>query len=398
MELAHKAFPGNAMSRGHRPVNYLVALLDAAGAGWADARAWRFEEFSARACRGGMRMEGAGFCFLWEECGETVRVAYFEGGELPPSPEHMLAIEVVRGGLRIHRSGDESRMIDPVEPSLHRQTLETVERARAAAPTAAGRWHERMAMISAAMHLLCLARGAAGAAAAAPAHRRPVASRAERLADAVDEWLRENLAGPARLEAAAGHLGKSPRQLVRVLKAATGAGFAEHLNLRRLMGARSLLMQTGRSVCEIGEISGFNSREQLIRAFNRAFGWTPLQFRKAWQGACLKNGGDLVPLCRVSGRAPVRWLPGGTAAGEGEPGAAHTTVVANARGEIVELFRVTPEGRRRLGILESGGMVFIHRDRGGSEWQVEAPGSGETHHFVTPDDHATAIVSGEPGK
>lgn len=384
------------MSRGQRSVKPLVALLDAAAAGWAGDRVWRFEEFAARACRGGTRMKGAGFCFLWEEDGEAVRVAFFDGGELPPAPEHLLAIEAIRGGLRIHRSGDESRMIEPPEPSFHRQVLETVGRARAAAPGAAGSWHGRMEMVSAAMNLICLARRAAGA--AAPARRRPVASRAERLADAVDEWLRANFSGSGGLEAAARHFDKSPRQLVRVLKAATGAGFAEHLNLRRLTVARSQLMQTGRSVREIGEDSGFSGREQLIRAFNRAFGWTPLQFRKAWKSAC-RGDGDLAPLCRVTGRAPVRWLPRGTGTGEAEnePGAAHTTIVANACGEIVELFRVAPEGRRRFGILESGGMVFIHRDRGGSAWLVEAPGSGEARCFTTPDDHALAIVSDAPG-
>jgi hypothetical protein len=147
---------------------------------------------------------------------------------------------------------------------------------------------------------------------------------------------------------------------------------------------------------EVARASGFNSREQFIRSFNKAFGWTPLQFRKAWNQAALTDA-ELAQLCQVSERSPVEWLPSGSVASspdedhEGEP---HTVVVANALHDIVELFWVTPQGKRaRIDVLERGGMVFVNRDNGGSCWIVRIPASGRERCFRSPDDHALAVVT-----
>jgi AraC-like DNA-binding protein len=216
------------------------------------------------------------------------------------------------------------------------------------------------------------------------------------LVTQLHEWLRPNLEKSVKLGDAAARFHKSPRQLIRILKETTGAGFAEHLTMHRLTLARALLMRSGQSVMEVARASGFNSREQFIRSFNKAFGWTPLQFRKAWNQAALTDA-ELAELCQVSERSPVEWLPANSVAaspdeeGEGTP---HTVVVANALHDIVELFWVTPQGKRaRIDVLERGGMVFVNRDNGGSCWIVRVPSSGRERCFRTPDDHALAVVT-----
>ena len=245
------------------------------------------------------------------------------------------------------------------------------------------------------MRLAALTREAA-AAAAGPDRGTKRSPRKDQLVTQLHEWLRPNLEKSVKLGDAAKRFGKSPRQLIRILKETTGAGFAEHLTMHRLTLARALLMRSGQSVMDVARASGFNSREQFIRSFNKAFGWTPLQFRKAWNQAALSDA-ELAQLCQVSERSPVEWLPVGTVAAspdedhEGEP---HTVVVANALHEIVELFWVTPQGKRaRIDVLERGGMVFVNRDNGGSCWIVRSPGSGRERYFRTPDDHALGVIT-----
>ena len=213
------------------------------------------------------------------------------------------------------------------------------------------------------------------------------------------EWLRPNLAKPFQLKDAAEQFGKSPRQLIRILKETTGTGFTEHLAMLRLTHARALLMRSDQSVQEIATAAGFNSREQFIRSFSKTFSWTPLQFRKAWKRAT-QSEEDLTRLCQVSGRASVSWNPAGESprARDGPAaGAAHTIVVANALHDIVELFSVGVTGNEtRIDVLGPGGMSFVDRDTGGSVWIVRAPASGLERSFVTPDAHALAVVSMTP--
>jgi hypothetical protein len=123
-----------------------------------------------------------------------------------------------------------------------------------------------------------------------------------------------------------------------------------------------------------------------------------LQFRKAWSEAALADG-PLAPLCQVSERAPVEWLAAGavvTGPNDEEAAGGHTLVVANAMHEIAELFRIDSRGkRRRIEVLERGGMVFVSRDPGRSVWLVRIPSSGRERCFRTGGDHALAVIEPE---
>lgn len=378
----------------------LVELLNVAGPEWMQQRVWTLETApEASGDERGIEIDGPGFCYRWEEKGTHVEVDFLRGGgrRLASSMSRMLVIEASRGTIRVHIPGRESQAIGAIEPGLYQEITELIASTQGPKPDSEDGWLDEMSTISAGMRLITLTYRAA-AAAGTPGRAGRRAPKKDQLVTQLHEWLRPNLVHSVKLGDAAKRFEKSPRQLIRILKETTGAGFAGHLNMHRLTLARSLLMRTGRSVREIARLSGFNSREQFIRSFSKAFGWTPLQFRKAWNEACLAAA-DLTPLCRVSEREEVRWLPAGESAAtpeEDDLGEPHTMAVTNALHEIAELFWVSPQGKQtRIDVLEQGGMVFVNRDRGGSVWVAKAPNTGREWYFITPDDHALAIISGD---
>ncbi len=375
----------------------ILTVLDAAGPQWAELQAWKTVP-TETAANGAITLNGPAFVYRWENGLGPVKVSFWpdQEGRIPNGPGHLLAIEPGLGTIRLKLPGREPMVVGAVDPVIYQQIGELTGDAQSAFQGQSGeRWSRDLVIVAAAMRLAALTREAA-AAAAGPDRGTKRSPRKDQLVTQLHEWLRPNLEKSVKLGDAAKRFGKSPRQLIRILKETTGAGFAEHLTMHRLTLARALLMRSGQSVMDVARASGFNSREQFIRSFNKAFGWTPLQFRKAWNQAALSDA-ELAQLCQVSERKPVEWLPIGAVAAspdedhEGEP---HTVVVANALHEIVELFWVTPQGKRaRIDVLERGGMVFVNRDNGGSCWIARAPGSGRERYFRTPDDHALAVIT-----
>jgi len=377
----------------------ILNVLDAAGPQWAELQAWRVTPIESSA-NGAITVHGPAFIYRWENGLGPVKVSFWtqQEGRIASGPGHLLAIEPGLGTIRLKLPGREPMVIGAVEPAIYQQIGELTAEAQSSVQGQGGeRWSRDLIIVSAAMKLAALTREAA-ATASAPDRGTKRSPRKDQLVTQLHEWLRPNLEKSVKLGDAAKRFDKSPRQLIRILKETTGAGFAEHLTMHRLTLARALLMRSGQSVMEVARASGFNSREQFIRSFNKAFGWTPLQFRKAWNQAALSDA-ELVQLCQVSERSNVEWLASGSVASspdedhEGEP---HTVVVANALHDIVELFWVTPQGKRaRIDVLERGGMVFVNRDTGGSCWIIRVPVSGKERYFRTPDDHALAVVTAE---
>jgi AraC-like DNA-binding protein len=212
---------------------------------------------------------------------------------------------------------------------------------------------------------------------------------------ALHEWFAHHLSRPLKLEDAAAHFHASPRQLLRMLKEASGFGFTDHLVLHRLLQAREWLMTRARaSVSEVAAGVGFTSREAFIRRFRATFGLPPLQFRKQWESAS-DHPGVLPTVTRFLGRAPVLWfkiLP--ATPPQPDPHARpHTLVISNALETIVEIFAIGPTGQRtREAVLERGAMHAIHHDRAGSQWAAVRTATGQQAIFVTPADHCLAII------
>jgi AraC-like DNA-binding protein len=374
----------------------IAAVLDAAGSQWAALQAWQVMPLEA-CSNGAIVLDGPAFIYRWDNGLGPVKVSFWPGDSCRVANGHgqLLAIQQQDGGLLVKLPGREPLVLAGLAPAQRQPLGELIGEARSAqSGGGAERWARELVLVAAGMRLAALARdAAAGPDGLAGARRLP---EKDDLANKLHEWLRPNLEKSVKLGDAARHFKKSPRQLIRILKETTGTGFADHLTLHRLTLARTLLMRNGHSVMEVALASGFNSREQFIRSFNKTFGWTPLQFRKAWSEAAL-GADDLSPLCRVCGREPVEWLPAGSlAAGpeEGRQGPAHTLVVANALHDIVELFRINDCGQRtRVEVLDRGAMAFVSRDHGGSCWLVRVPASGRERLFRTPAGQALAVVA-----
>lgn len=375
----------------------ILNILDLAGPQWSGRRAWEVVPLTSSE-EGSITLNGPSFLYRWDETDGPVQVSFWPNsqGKFLNGTAHHLAIEPGLGTIRLHAPGQPPLVIGAVDPLIYQQIGDLTSEAHTAQQNLGdGQWPGNLNLVAAAMRLATLTREAARNA-INPGKGTKRTPRKEQVVTQLHEWLRANLEITVKLEDAAKQFGRTPRQFIRLLKETTGAGYAEHLAMHRLTYARALLMRTGHSVIEIARRSGFNSREQFIRTFNRAFRWTPLQFRKAWSQATLKNESDLQELCQVEDRSPVEWLDLGEiriSPEESEHEIPHTVVVANAMHEIVELFWVTPQGKRvRIDVLERGGMVFVNRDCSGSSWIVRCSSTGQERCFVTPDDHAIAIV------
>ena len=72
----------------------------------------------------------------------------------------------------------------------------------------------------------------------------------------------------------------SERQLQRITQKEYGMSFASLLCKKRLEAAKTLLDDPTLSIEKVSALSGFPSRAALTRAFTRAFGKTPTEYRK----------------------------------------------------------------------------------------------------------------------
>lgn len=93
-------------------------------------------------------------------------------------------------------------------------------------------------------------------------------------------FARDNLHRPLTVPdlAAAAHL--SPRQFSRSFQAETGQTPAKAIENLRVEAARSLLEESRHSITEVAEQTGFSDRDQMRRAFLRAFGQSPQALRR----------------------------------------------------------------------------------------------------------------------
>jgi AraC-like DNA-binding protein len=346
-----------------------------------------------------VRERGPGFHYHWNDGHEPVLITFIPEGthETPAAgTKYHLFLGVAKDGLSVKSIKHPPQFIKLLNPSHQQQLDEIIGEARICMASPSSDECDNLSFIVAAQRLIAL-----GRLVHANDHngRKPAKTPAKhQFAADLHEWLSGQLENLVKLDDTAKHFKKSPRQLIRILKETTGSGFAEHLTMHRLTLARTLLMRTDISIMEVAKKSGFNSREQFIRSFSKAFSWTPLQFRKAWNKASRSNS-DLKELCQMTEREPVSWHSDLSHAISQETATdprPHTLVVANALHEIVELFSIDEAGKRtRAGVLDRGAMEFISRDTSGSKWLVRSSGSKFERIFETPVPHAIAVVSSD---
>ena len=122
-------------------------------------------------------------------------------------------------------------------------------------------------------------------------HRRPggqsqhsdaldLQARADRFAEVI-AWARDRLDEPLTVEQLADRAALSPRQFARAFAESCGVTPARAVERLRVEAARALVEDSGASVEQIAERTGFGEPERMRRAFLRAFGQPPQALRRA---------------------------------------------------------------------------------------------------------------------
>ncbi len=92
--------------------------------------------------------------------------------------------------------------------------------------------------------------------------------------------IQSNLAQDLDLETLARRFGYSPFHFQRVFKEAVGETPWQYVHRLRLEKAAYLLLITGDSILDISLVVGFRNHETFSRAFRKAFGCAPSEYRK----------------------------------------------------------------------------------------------------------------------
>ena len=98
---------------------------------------------------------------------------------------------------------------------------------------------------------------------------------------AADRYLNEcfNAGTPPHVNEFAAECGLSPRSLGRIFMTEAGVSVARYFKDARLQRARDLLVSSDLSVTAIAHAAGFGTRITFFRAFKRATGVSPEQYR-----------------------------------------------------------------------------------------------------------------------
>ena len=99
----------------------------------------------------------------------------------------------------------------------------------------------------------------------------------------VQQWVTEHPAGDLSVEALAARAGFSPRHFARAFQAETGTTPGRYVDRVRLEHARRLLEDTADGVEEISRASGYGTPEAMRRAFVKALGTAPAEYRRRFR-------------------------------------------------------------------------------------------------------------------
>ncbi len=93
--------------------------------------------------------------------------------------------------------------------------------------------------------------------------------------------VREEFSSPLTIDGLARRVATSPRQLRRAFAEIGGTSFRSYLTDVRMANAARLLAESDLSVAEVGNRVGYREPSQFTKAFKRARGTTPSEFRRS---------------------------------------------------------------------------------------------------------------------
>ncbi|MEV0171620.1 GlxA family transcriptional regulator [Streptomyces sp. NPDC050803] len=101
----------------------------------------------------------------------------------------------------------------------------------------------------------------------------------------VQQWITEHPAADLSVETLAARAGLSPRHFARAFRTETGTTPGRYVDRVRLEHARRLLEDTTGGIEEISRASGYGTPEAMRRAFVKALGTPPAEYRRRFRPA-----------------------------------------------------------------------------------------------------------------
>ncbi|MVO87093.1 helix-turn-helix domain-containing protein [Streptomyces sp. p1417] len=101
----------------------------------------------------------------------------------------------------------------------------------------------------------------------------------------VQRWISENPAGDLSVESLAARARLSPRHFARSFHAETGTTPGKYVDRVRVEQARRLLEDTSGGVEEVSRACGYGTPEAMRRAFLKALGTTPAEYRRRFHSS-----------------------------------------------------------------------------------------------------------------
>ena len=102
----------------------------------------------------------------------------------------------------------------------------------------------------------------------------------ERPITAITRYLREHLAEDVSLNVLAEQFHLNPQYISQLFKSEIGVGFLAYLTNIRMEKAKKLLLSSSLSVADVAERSGYADYRVFTKAFKKAEGVTPSQYRR----------------------------------------------------------------------------------------------------------------------
>ncbi|WP_437010970.1 GlxA family transcriptional regulator [Streptomyces sp. enrichment culture] len=101
----------------------------------------------------------------------------------------------------------------------------------------------------------------------------------------LQQWVTEHPGADLSVESLAARASLSPRHFARAFRAETGMTPGRYVDRVRLEHARRLLEDTGDGVEEVSRASGYGTPEAMRRAFVKALGTSPAEYRRRFRPA-----------------------------------------------------------------------------------------------------------------